>query len=659
MPRNLFSILILLLSLPLLAQKEGRANYLIPKEYGQIHKKGEEALLKKKYGEALRYFKRVLKTFPKFPPALRSAGACQELMGNFSEASDYYLQTIQADPFFSRALYFECGKSLYQSGKYREALAVFEQFDSLKQLKPTAFEYNGIEEQAVEERYYAKLNSSLRACYVAIDSIQFWNIPQVFNLGNAINSGADEYFPFLSNDGNTIYYTRRKNDQADEDLYYSTRPQGQWRGGDRVPEFNTDENEGMASLVRDGRKMFFTACQRPDVLGPCDIWEGKMDGFQVVEERPVSGLANSEFWESQASVSCDGGLLFFSSNREGGFGGADIWISRRMEGNRWSEPENPGSNINTSDDEEAPFISNDGRVLYFSSTGHLGFGEQDIFMSRMQEDGSWGYAVNLGTPVNSAYRELGFYLSADGQTGYFASNRKEGYGGMDIYYFQLPEQLTGDPIAYVEGWVKDSITQLPVQTEVYFKNRPPAQTDEQGRFFLCVKANDTLEIRIRAEDYHAYQNRFAVPLWENRAFYNLNILLDPLFHLPAYTKDLPVPKSPPALSPGQATELRHSILFNFDESELKPEEVSNLSDFLKTAFSGKPVLSVDIVGYADDIGTDAYNLQLSEKRAKNVGIQLKERDIQVDKIYIEGKGKITNGPQWQNRRVDVVIYLER
>lgn len=667
MPRNVLSIFFLLYSIALFAQsgEPGQAtSYSIPKEYSELHKKGEQALLEKKYAEGLRYFKKVLKNFPDFAPALRGAGACCELMGNYAEASGYYQQIIQSSPFFSRVLYYECGKSLYQCGKYQEALSMFEQFDSLKQMEPAVFNYNGMEEQQTEREYYSKLGSSLRACYVALDSVRFWNIPDVINLGRAINTGADEYFPYLTNDSKTIFYTSRKGEWADENLFFSTRPDGEWRMGGKVPEFNTGENEGMASLLRDGRKMFFTACQRPQVLGPCDIWQGHLEGFGIVPEGPVAGFVNSDSWESQASISCDGSLLFFASNREGGQGGSDIWMSRRIEGNRWSEPENLGTGVNTDGDEEAPFISNDGKVLYFSSTGHLGLGEQDIFMSRIQEDGSWGHAINLGSPVNSAYRELGFYLTADGKTGYFASNRTGGYGGMDIYRFSLPEQLTSDLITYVEGWVRDSITRLPVKTEVFFKNRSPVQTDDEGRFFLCVRANDTLQIEIDADEYQLYRNRFAIPPWENSMFFNLNILLDPLFRLPAYAGESESPAAPPTPPPLQeGPDLRHAVLFDFDEAEIKPAEMAKLKEFLSQTFSedaGEEILSVDVIGYADDIGAETYNLLLSEKRAKNVGIFMKAEGFRVDKVYIEGKGAIIgNQPKWQNRRVEVVVYLAK
>lgn len=612
-----------------------------------------------KYDEAVRHFKKVLRQFPDFAPALRSLGACYELKGDFEEASEFYRKALDHNPRFSRALYYEVGNIYYKCGKYRSALDFFEEFDSMKALDLKEFTYNGVEERKVESTYYEKLASSIRACQIAMDSVQFMNISSVQNLGSAINSGADEYFPFLTNDGKTILYTSRKNERSDENLFFSIAPKGDWRIGEQVPEFNTKENEGMTSLVRDGRRLFFTACQRSEVLGTCDIWEARINGTSISEMKSAVGYANSGAWESQASISCDGSILFFASNREGGIGGADIWYSKRLDDGRWSEPVNLGANVNTSGDEEAPFITNDGNTLYFSSTGHLGLGEQDLFMSRKDADGNWGFAVNLGMPVNSAYRELGFFLSADGKTGYFASNRKGGHGGMDIYSFQLPDKLLSDPITYVEGFVLDSITKLPVKTTVHFRNRPAVQTDDDGRFFLCIKAKELLDMEIRAEDYHPYRNRCTIPQWDNQTFFTINILLDPLFRLPVYSGDLSQPSASLSVQ-AFAKELKHSILFDFDKAELKTEMVKNLERFLETALSGKPVRHVEIIGYADDVGTDAYNLVLSEQRAKTVGVFLKNKGIRVDKIYIEGRGATDGGkPKWENRRVEVVINLEQ
>lgn len=660
MPKVVPILILLLCCQWLSAQDEPAKIYVIPDEYAQLHHKGEQALLSHHFKEALSQFKKVLKKFPDFAPALRSTGACYEMMGDMDQAKLFYEKALALNPNFSRALYFECGKANYQLGEYRKALQYFQQFDSLKLVSPTSFGYNGQEELAIEKNYYQQLSANIRACNVAMDSIQFWNIGSVENLGSSINSEADEYFPFLTNDGNTLLYTSRKNGLSNENLFISTRPQGDWRIGKPITNFNTEENEGMVSMVKDGRRLFFTACHRPEVLGPCDIWEAQFHNGEVKEAKPSVGYANSGGWESQACISCDGSLLLFASNREGGYGGADIWKSERQADGRWGEPVNLGPNINTMGDEEAPFITNDGNVVYFSSTGHLGLGEQDIFMSRRLPDGTWGFAVNLGMPVNSSYRELGFFLTADGKTGYFASNRKGGQGGMDIYHFTLPDQLSSEPITYVEGYLKDSITHLPIESVVYFKNRQPVKTDKEGRFFLCIHAGDTLRTEVRADDYHPYKNSFIIPKWDNRSFYHLNLLLDPLFRLPVFQGELATntqltAKSPPA--PG--SELRHQVLFQFDDAEMKVQEIEKLTEFLENSIIGNSVKNVEVIGFADDMGTDSYNLLLSEKRAKSVGVFLKNKGIRVDKIFIEGKGESNNErPKWQNRRVEIVVYMK-
>ena len=657
----LFILSISVLSLGLSAQSNKKENlYFIPEEYSSIHHEGEQALLMKQYNEALRLFKRVLKKYPDFPPALRSAGACHELMGDFENASRYYEAAIEANPNFSRAMYFEIGNIHYKSGRYDLALQCFEKFDSLLQQDPQQFTYNGFEERKVEQQYFSKLDASRRACHIALDSIQFWNISEVVNLGGGINTKSDEYFPFLTNDGLTLFYTSRKDEFGDENLFVSSLEGKAWDAGSKVSGFNTRENEGMTTLVRDGRKLFFTACERESVLGTCDIWQATLSGKDVKDMEPLRGNANSDAWESQASISCDGSVLYFSSNRKGGFGGADLWKCTRQANGNWSEPVNLGHHINTSGDEEAPFITNDGKTLYFSSTGLIGLGEQDIFMSHLTGDNFWSLPVNLGMPVNSSYRELGFFLSADGKTGYFASDRAGGAGGMDIYHFKLPDVLHSDPVTYVEGLVKDSITQLPVQATVIIRDRQTLMTDEEGRFFLCVNAGDSLDIKILHKDYHPYRRRFHVPEWDNATFFTLDILLDPLFKLPVYAEILKANPTMVSLKSPFGKDLKHNVLFDFDKSDLKIEAIKELESFLEEVFKDQKVQGVEVIGYADQLGDDAYNFLLSEKRAKEVGIFLKEKGIHVDKVYIEGKGELDNDlPDWKKRRVEVVVHLSQ
>ena len=638
---------------------------ILPDKLGEEFRDAEQALIMRNFPAALKSFKKILKKYPEFVPALRGIGACYELMNEFELAAEAYDKALELGPRFSRALYYETANAHYKSGNYFLALELFMEFDTLQSELISSFSYNGSAEQQAESGYYEKLERNIRACHVAMDSIEFLNIASVQNLGSNINTKGDEYFPFVSNDQKLIFYTNRKDEDADENLFVSSAPFGKWRIGQKVDnQFNTDFHEGMSTMIRDGRKMIFTACQREGILGTCDLWQAEVSGEKISEAGPVIGYVNSPTWESQAAISCDGRQLYFSSNREGGEGGTDIWMCERLDDGRWAEPVNLGPRINTEGDEEAPFITNDGNVLYFSSTGHLGMGEQDIFFSRVDDEGEWDYPRNLGIPVNSPYRELGFFLSADGKTGYFASNRKESIGGMDIYKFTLSNALNSEPITFVEGFVMDSILKSPVpNATIHFRNRTNVQTDEEGRFFICVKGDDMIDFEVLEKDYHKYKRKKTIPVWDNKEFYRLEILLDPLFRLPVYNEPLDLDIDVPDVenkNPPFSKQIVHQLFYGFDESDMTADMKDELLDFLQSAFNGNPVMSVEIVGYADDIGADSYNLILSEKRAKAVGVFLKDRGIRVDKIYIEGKGEQKTGgkPKWRNRRVEVVVRVD-
>ncbi len=623
---------------------------------------GEQALLKGDYRKAIRLFEKALGEKPTLHAARRNIGVCYELLGDYPKAAEYYEEVLNQDEFFSRSLYFRAGEVHYKLGNYKKALAYFGKFEFL-QAKPL-YEFNSVEDKEVEEenKFIERLTHSIRLCQMAIDSVRFLRVGEISNLGEAINSKADELFPFLSNDQSLLFYTAKKQNRNDEDLYYSTFEDSTWTSSKLLgSKFNTSVPEGMSTMIRDGRKMYFTACGRESVRGTCDIWEAEVYGTTINSIKALQGNINSDRWESQASVSCDGRMLFFASNREGGLGKTDIWMSRRMADGSWGSPINLGDNINTPQDEEAPFITNDGKTLYFSSLGHSGIGEQDIFMSRVDEQGNWSKPINLGMPINSAYREFGFFLSADGKTGYFASDRPAGFGGMDIYKFELSEELFIEPITFVEGFVRDSLIDAPIKSVVQIAGREPIQTDDTGRFFICIKANDTLSLRVEKKLYHPYQRTFIIPEWDNKNFYTVEILMQPIAQ-PIFTAKTPFVDTTAAVPSKKnpvKKEYQHTIFFDFDKFMMSPIESGKLEEFLQQLKS-RNIQRVEIIGFSDDVGTDIYNLKLSEERAKQIALHLMSNGILVDQIYIEGRGEIKDDkPKNLNRKVEVkALVLE-
>jgi hypothetical protein len=495
---------------------------------------------------------------------------------------------------------------------------------------------------------------------MALDSSHLATQSNVVNLGSSINTNADEYFPFITNDQYILLYTKRKNENKDEDLFIANSNEyNQWGNGSPFDnQINTIYNEGMSTLVRDGRTLYFTACNRPEIKGPCDIWTGQIENGQVREVKAIADHPNSDSWESQACISCDGRVLYFASNRPGGLGGTDIWVSVKQKDGTWSNPSNLGAPINTDKDEESPFISNDGNRLFFSSTGHIGFGGQDIFMSSFDKYRGWSNAFNLGPTINSPFEDLGFVLTADGLSGYFASDRPGGFGGMDIYKVNLQSQLRGDLITYVYGSIKDSLTGKPVTGTINSTSFPLVQVDNQGRFFLCVPANTSLPLVITHPGYHSQTIIRDIPEWNNRKFYPLKILLVPIqAPIPEVVKPEPIDTAPP-LSSNRFKELKryyHSLYFQFDSDILEIGEKEKIEAYI-AGIPANFIQRVEINGYADDVGDFKYNLDLSEKRAKVVSLLLLEKGVEISRISLKGHGEIKDDrPKPLNRKVEIKI----
>jgi hypothetical protein len=625
-----------------------------------FYRKGEDALLKNKYKTAIQYFKLAIKHQPDLVAAERGIGLGFEGLNNWYEARQIYASIIEKAPQFSRLLYYQIGELYYKEGNYGRAISYFEQFERLQGLPLVQFTVNGEKEEVLEKEILKKLPVTFQACRMALDSSHLATQSNVVNLGSSINTTADEYFPFVTNDQFILLYTKRKNENKDEDLFIATKNEGdQWGSGNPFDnQINTSYNEGMSTLVRDGRTLYFTACNRPEIKGPCDIWTGQVDNGQVREVKALLDSPNSESWESQACISCDGRVLYFASNRPGGLGGTDIWVSVKQKDGSWSNPTNLGAPVNTDKDEESPFISNDGNRLFFSSTGHMGFGGQDIFMSTFDKYRGWSNAFNLGSKINSPFEELGFVLTADGLSGYFASDRPGGFGGMDIFKVNLQSQLRGDLITYVYGSIRDSLTGKPLKANVNSSVFPLVQVDNQGRFFLCVPANTYLPLVISHPGYHPLNLAKEIPEWNNRKFYGLKILLTPIqIPIPEVVKPEPVDTTPP-LSSNRFKELKryyHSLYFQFDSDLLEINEKEKLEAFIE-GIPTKSVQRVEINGYADDVGDFKYNLELSEKRAKVVSLLLLEKGVEISRISLKGHGEIKDDrPKPLNRKVEVKI----
>ncbi len=617
---------------------------------------GVQHLLEGKAARAARSLRKSVRFDSTFIPGLRMLGVACDLQDDYRCALEAYRSVLRRAPHFSRLLYYHTGDVYLRSGQPQLALPYFLKFRELQEEDVGNYGLMGEQEYPAEQEVVAhKLEQRILSARISADSSNYVNASGLYNLGRPINSEQNDYFPFFTNDLNGLLYTRQGAD-GDEDLLEGERrgPAADYRTT-RFSNFNTGQPEGMCTLVRDGETIYFTLCYENAEGGGCDIHAGILAGGKIRDVERLPAYLNSSTWDSQAAISCDGRQLFFASTRPGGIGGSDLYRSERLADGSWSDPVNLGDGVNTPADEEAPFLSNDGETLYFSSMGHQGLGDQDIFFSRWDAQWKrWSPAVNIGPPINSPNRELGFHLSADGKQGFFASDRQGGEGGLDIYGFTLSEKLTGKDVTYVSGYVTDSLSGTPIpDQEVAVAGGSVFRTNYAGRFFICAPPDAALPLTVDHAAYLPYRRSFAIPAWDNRSTYRIDLQLA--------TRQARTPPPAPAPPPEPVARRERTekvrVLFAFEQSTLSAQTREALRKFMAATGPGS-IRSVTVLGYTDEVGGSAFNLRLSTARAEAVSVYLQELGVPSEKIRQEGRGEVA-GPddRQQKRRVEVIVRL--
>jgi len=259
----------------------------------------------------------------------------------------------------------------------------------------------------------------------------------ITNLGDSINTPAAEYFPTIDFQDSLFIFMRRA-EWKREDFYTSTLgPNGFTKAALMLDSLNKPDKKGSASLSKDMQTLYFAADYPEQGFGRYDIYSVRKTNTGWSVPKNLGRNINTDFWDSAPSISPDGNTLYFCSNRPGGYGGIDIYVSYKNERGGWQEAENMGPQINTAGDEQTPFMHADNKSLYFSSTGWPGFGGADLFVSRKLSDENWSTPLNLGFPINTYDNEGSISVAHNGIDAYMASDRADSRGGLDIYTVQL------------------------------------------------------------------------------------------------------------------------------------------------------------------------------------------------------------------------------
>ncbi len=665
---------LLLLSIEGVAQKKlSRAQQT---EFLNAFQTGDDFLAKKKFEKAKKSFERAIALKPKMAAAYRRLGVVHELLKEYQIAADYFETAIEINPKLSRALYFQAGEMLMKAENYAKAKERLKEYEGFLKNRPEVFE-NGELELSTEAYYNALLESYLANCSFAAHKTDFTNI-EIKNLGPKINSELDDLFPYISNNESWMFYTRNVPYYGGEDqLMYSTAESGGWAKSKALLEKKMREeyNQGMGKISRDEKLMFFPVYNRAEEGNDCNIMKANMRRDAIIDIDEMGTEVNSPYWESQPTVNCEGKSLYFVSDRPGGYGGRDIWVSHLQENGKWTDAINLGPKINTKMDEESPFIADDNTTLFFASNGHPGYGETDIFYSRFNEEAGWGTPQNMGKPINSSNSELSFFMTAKGDKGYLASNRDGGYGNFDIYQFKMPAKKDFEEIAYVKGRVMDAVTKEPIESVVYIGDKGNYPTDKDGTFFVCHPSLSKLNILVSERKYYDFEEAVTLDNWNVEGFVEIDIYLRPLSESlelatlsgkvvsnsanlePEKIKVNPV-KQTKHNSPTEKLYATSDVYFYFDDFSLTQEARYNIDQLISDLDRDQLALII-IEGFADQIGTDDYNLRLSEKRAIEVSDYFKSKGYTNLKIKYKGYGETKNSFIYsRNRKVEIHVYYK-
>jgi outer membrane protein OmpA-like peptidoglycan-associated protein len=554
---------------------------------------------------------------------------------NYQQSTAYYEKAFAIDSNYTSDFRLPYSINVAGMGNFEKALNAINALLSKQNL-------NSNTKKAAE---YRRQSFQFAVDYAKSHPNNYVFAPQ--NLGDNVNSSESEYFPSMPIDGSSLIFTRRLNN-FNEDFFAAKKNGNGWDKAFRLNgSINTPQNEGAQNISQDGNWLVFTGCNRPDGFGSCDLYISYLTNDGWSEAINLGNRINSDQWESQPCLSPDKRDLYFASRRFGGYGGSDIYVSHLQQNGKWSEPENLGPEINTVGDESAPFIHADNQTLYFTSTGLQGYGEEDLFVVRKGSDGKWGKPENLGYPINTIEHEGTLFIAADGKTAYYASDRNDSKGGLDIYSFELREDVRPARTLWVKGKVFDKQTSagLPSTVELIDlaskQTISRVQTDETGNYLITLPVGKDYAFNVNRRGYLFYSDNYSLKEKAPDSTYEKNIPLQPI-------------------EVNAAIVLRN-IFFDVNKYELKPESQIEL-DKVVQLLQDNPAVKIQIEGHTDNVGAATDNQKLSENRAKSVVSYLNSKGISLTRLIAKGFGATmpiadnhTEEGRAQNRRTELKI----
>lgn len=588
------------------------------------------------FKQAVELLNQALGKDKKFVEAWYRRGMVYKDQREFARATQDFLEGLKltADVKKQKVFWFELGENYLLEGNYNQSLEYLNRY-----LKAEVMSRGRIE-QAVMWR---------SNCEFALRNQRSLSDFRPRMLSDTVNAFAMQYFPVLTADEQELIFTRRKGagNEDDEDLVISRKnASGQWTAPQSIsPQINSENNEGTCTVSADGRQIIFTSCRGRSGYGSCDLFLSEKKGDQWSVPVNMGPSINSAAWESQPSLSADGRELYFVSDRKGGLGGRDLYVSYQIDKGKWTKAENLGPVINTRYDEISPFIHVNGRTLFFASNGRPGFGGYDLYRSE-RDDGKWSVPENFGAPVNTYEDQFSLFITTDGRRGYYSHEKELNDNSGRIYEIGIPQELQIKYRSnYVKGMVRDKSDSQPLRARIeLFDIR-------QNKLVSFVESDSVtgayLMVLTQGAEYALYVSR------PGYLFQNLYFNYVESEHLAPIVMDISLERA----KEGAAVVL-NNIFFDYNKFDLKEKSYSQLDEVVRF-MQENPALRVEISGHTDNQGSADYNRQLSLKRAQAVASYLATKGVQPQRVLQKGYGadkpitdNDTEEGRQQNRRIE-------
>jgi len=524
---------------------------------------------------------------------------------------------------------FQYGEALMYNENFNDAITVFEEFQ----------EENG----DPESKFYKMAASRIASCQFALNPVNR-DMETILSQGvKGLNEGSSNFGIHYVN-GNQILFSSARSDSPQDDslnpnnkflldLYIATlKEDGTIDTPEKFPFIINSPalHEGSAVITADGNTLIFTR-MNPENRNETKIFASKKVGGNWMQPFEMDDHINTEGFRSLSPfLSEEEGKLYFSSNRPGGHGGLDIWYVKITPDGRTGRANNLGAEVNTEGDEYTPFYHPKTQRLYYSSTGHIGFGGQDIFYNEWNPDAdAYGAPINAGAPINSSADDSFFVIDEKLENGFVTSNRDacmecDSVYSLNVHCDKIYQFRRPEIVFAVRGYVYDKKTNEPIaDATVEFKDVTyqwehfEVQTDENGYYEHHLIADLELFMRADKTDYFA----------DKALLSTIGEVASKTFEQDFYLEK--IPKKEITIE---------GIEYDFDSANLRPESeliLDELIEFLEL----NDDLVIEIRSHTDQRGKDDYNMNLSERRAQSVVDYLIAHDIPMDRLVPKGYGE--------------------